>query len=264
MKIINFIPVQTLGSPRAYPAALGSYTGLGNVGASVTMPKRDVQRALIAAGKLAAGGDDGIFGPISQRAMRSFADSLPQSSRLPSVTWGSSSYRNINTRDMALPSAWASALRSGPATSGGGAATTGGGAATTGGASTPALLPDGTPAGGAPPSGGGPVGIPERPSVPTTGGGQPAPVGPGGGAATTGGGAATTGGGAATTGRGGPAQNNVPGPSGQPGDDKPRFLTPEGSGGGGRVKKEIPWMWIGVGAAGLVAVGAVVLLSRRT
>jgi len=203
MKIINFIPVQTLGSPRAYPAALGSYTGLGNVGASVTMPKRDVQRALIAAGKLAAGGDDGIFGPINQRAMRSFADSLPQSSRLPSVTWGSSSYRNINTRDMALPSAWASALRSGPATSGGGAATTGGGAATTGG-------------------------------------------------------------GAATTGRGGPAQNNVPGPSGQPGDDKPRFLTPEGSGGGGRVKKEIPWMWIGVGAAGLVAVGAVVLLSRRT
>lgn len=250
MKVIDFIPVKTLGSPRAYPAALGSYTGLGNVGASVTMPKRDVQRALIAAGKLAAGGDDGIFGPISQRAMRAFADSLPQSSRLSSVTWGSSSYRNINTRDMALPSAWASALRSGPAASGG--------------ASTPALLPDGTPAGGAPPSGGGPVGIPERPSISTTGGG----------AATTGGGktgwtasaddsGAFTGGDKTGLPTGWTAQDNVPGPSGQPGADKPRFLTPEESGGGGSVKKKIPWMWIGVGAAGLVAVGAVVLLSRR-
>ena len=243
IKIINFIPVRMVD--QAQPAALlGSYTSLGNTGggsiATVTMSARDVQLHLIAAGRLPVGSDDGFFGPASRTALRGFANSLPASARLSSVTWGSASYRSAGTGRLTIPQAWSSRFppkarpsSGGGATTGGattGGATTGGGAATTGGG-TPALLPDGTPAGGAPPSGGGPAGIPERPSIPTTGGG-----------------AATTGDGGAATADGG----------GAPMVFKEPGVVQEGE------KSTVPWMWIGIGTAAVVTIGAAAyFLSRR-
>lgn len=229
IKIINFIPVQTLGSPRTSPALLGSYTSLGNTGAgavpAVTVPKIDVQRALIGAGRLAPtmpsgrSSADGDWGDRSRTAMRAFADSLPEPARLSSVAWGSASYRSLNTQNVSIPSVWASALKlGGPAAASGGGATTDG--ATTGGAATGGKVQsqgDGT-------TGGAWTNKPEfMPSAD-----ELAELG---------------------TGRGLPPQPDV---------------APGGSGPARVEEKKFPWMWVGLGAAGLVAVGAVVLLSRRS
>lgn len=229
IKIINFIPVRTLGS-RTYPTMLGSYTGLGNIGTSVTVPKQEVQRALIGAGKLTAGGDDGIFGPNSQRAMRAFADSLPESARLASVTWGAASYRSIDTRNMALPTAWASALKL-PA-AGGGAATASGGAATTGGATT----------GGAT-TGGNPKPNPQDSGLP--------------------------GGDSVYTFAEKPGftlrQDEPPAPDQQgPGPAVPDAgRTAGGSARSGGGERKIPWPMIGVGVGALALVGIAIYVSRR-
>lgn len=231
IKIINFIPVRTVGSPSS-PTLLGSYTSLGDNAATAIpttrMPNVDVQRLLIGLGRLAItlpsgkSAADGIWGDRSKAAMRAFADSLPEPMRLSGVAWGSPAYRAVDSRNMILPSVWASSLLGSgrPATTGGG---------------TPALLPDGTPAGGAPASGGGPAGIPERPSIaPAGGGGQP--------------GLTTDGG------------DSEPSRDGKP---EGGGASSGGSSAGKGDAKKIPWPMIGVGVGFLALAGAAYYFSRR-
>lgn len=230
MKIINFIPVRMVGAPPV--RALGSYSGLGapppaNL-PTRQMSARDIQLRLMAAGKLAPGPGDGIWGPASRTAMREFVRTLPRSVRSMDIPWNSRFYKSARAGQLIIPEAWAAALPRPATPTAGGAraqATPDGAAASTTGAPVNVQPADtsGQPVfvqGGAK-DGSGPAAIAPQPGAP------PGPAAPGASPVAT---------------------SQATGPT----------LTRDDSGG---IMSRLPWKWIGYGAvglAGLVVLGVVV------
>ena len=221
MKIINFIPIRMVGAPPV--RALGSYAGLGapppaNL-PTRQMSARDIQLRLMAAGKLAPGPGDGIWGPASRTAMREFVRTLPRSVRSMDIPWNSRFYKSARAGQLIIPEAWAAALpRPATPTAGGAAASTTGAPVTVRPADTsgqPVFVQGGAKDGSEP------AAIAPQPGAP------PGPADPGASPVATPG-----------------AASQATGPT----------LTRDDSGG---IMSRLPWKWIGYGAAGLA--GLVVL-----
>jgi len=174
IKIINFIPVRMVGSQ--HPSARsGSLSALG-LGPSysyappareypyATMTVCDVQRHLVAAGKLPRSGVDGQWGLQSKNALWEFVKTIPLAAarsvyvdsqdRAQMPSFGRQDYKLEGSNKIRIPQAYAtrfpakSSVRCGPApaptpreafTDGGGPSVTPGG--DSGGAATPGDVP---------------------------------------------------------------------------------------------------------------------------
>ena len=225
IKIINFIPVRTVGAPPSH--MLGSYTGLGT-GASSNLPTRvmsarDVQLRLVTAGTLPAAKVDGIWGPGSREALRLFVRRLPASVRSMDIAWNSPFYRSAGGGRIVIPEVYASRLPRKAVL------------ATVGPAPIPEALPPVVQGGAAAavPGGTGPVteGVTAPPGTPAPDAAAP-PA---------------------------PAETAPPGET----PAEPEGARSDAAARTGKASK-IPWMWIGLGTAVVATAGIAYVMSRRT